>query len=195
MDYESDDPINSPLPDNNNSLPTVSEPVKPAESVESQIRSIIRAKRPMSSDSSHESLPKAIKKLSIERMDPRINNKYTLDSKPLYIVYIEKIADSLSSAVQSSARDQAVTNNYSVDPGNGISDKTSDAMDFNNKDVHPDKDNSKEKKKSPPGIYGIIAFELPLLLLVLYTWGKGLLWNHSFKELCAVIDVKDTDTT
>ncbi|XP_029662765.1 uncharacterized protein LOC115235247 [Formica exsecta] len=195
MDYESDDPINSSLPDNNNSLPTDSEPVKPAESVESQIRSIIRAKRPMSSDSSYESLPKAIKKLSIERMDPRINNKYTLDSKPSYIVYIEKIADSLFSAVQSSARDQAVTNNYSVDPGNGISDKTSDAMDFNNKDVQTDKDNSKEKKKSPPGIYGIIAFELRLLLLVLYTWGKGLLWNHSFKELCAVIDAKDTDTT
>lgn len=102
MEYEPEDPINSPLPDNNHSLPINTEPVKPVESVESQIRSIIRAKRPMSSDSSHESLPKAIKRLSIEKMDPRTNNKYTLDSKAPYIVHIEKIASSLSSSIPSS---------------------------------------------------------------------------------------------
>ncbi|XP_029673282.1 uncharacterized protein LOC115241596 [Formica exsecta] len=162
MEYEPEDPINSPLPDNNHLLQTNIEPVKPVESVESQIRSIIRAKRTMSSDSSHEYLSKTIKRLSIEKMDPRSNNKYTLDSKAPYVVYIEKIASSLSSSipsseVQSSAVEQFDSNSNSANSSKSSSEKTSDTMDINNADDHIDKANRKGKK-SPSGIYGIIAF-------------------------------------
>lgn len=156
------DPIDTPLPITNDSSPvpgtnnnndTLLKPV----SLENELRRIISKRRKINvsnsvkntSSSSSQGLQPSKKQyldpLSVSHPDPRLLNKYNLDSRAPFIIHMENLVDlNPRSPPLSSSKDQ-----------DGRENKTKDS------DLDKEKDtdySSKKNQRSTSGTYGTIAF-------------------------------------